>query len=431
MNCQRKRVFRALLLALVAGTALCQEEVLTLTLEDAVQSALENNVAIKQSEISLDAKKRAARYSWNPVSPEISLDGTYSIALPNTNDEDATLTAGATISSTLTPSLYTSIKGADIERDLQEMIFDNDIRAVELEVRKNYYSLLYQQQQVELQEKSLETTKKQYESNLAKYNRGTLSRLDVLSAQVSYQNDELDLKSLKSELDNAMASFKQTIGIPQSQKIELSGSFDDVLALKSISVDTQDVRSFDVASLESQIDSAKNSLLASRFSAWGPSLTASYSYDYWSYDSGATWDDGGTFKVSVVIPLDGYLPWSEGAQGIATQKDTLADLELQLEDAKTSLEVSLSTLQNQINQYLENLSLRQNSIELAQTTYDMTQDAYNHGTKDLLSLQSAFDELLSSRVNLIYEAYNLVCALLDLENTIGLPFGTLLRGGAE
>ena len=55
----------------------------------------------------------------------------------------------------------------------------------------------------------------------------------------------------------------------------------------------------------------------------------------------------------------------------------------------------------------------------------MALDAYNHGTKDLLSLQNAQDSLFSTRVNLLNQAYTLETTVLNLENIIGVPFGTL------
>ena len=216
---------------------------------------------------------------------------------------------------------------------------------MELDVRKNYYSLLYKIEEISLKEKSLETSKNQYESNLAKYKRGTLSRLDVLSAQVSYQNDQLELKSLNAEMENSIASFKRLVGLPQETKISLSGSFENILNLKNISIEGMELNSFSVESLQKQIDSSKNSLLASRFTAYGPSLSASYSYNYSSIDDGGSnWDDNGTLSLQASIPLDGFLPWSNSSLNIQSKKDSVKSLELELEDAKVSLEVNKSML---------------------------------------------------------------------------------------
>ena len=423
MGCLKKKIF--VLFFSIAAFAFADENIIELSIEDAVKSALENNVSIKQSEISLDAKKRESDYSWNSISPSISGTGRYSKNIPGTSDDKASLSAGISLSATLSPSVYTSAKNAGLSYSQQQLSYQNDLRSVELNVRKNYYSLLYKIEEISLKEKSLETSKNQYESNLAKYKRGTLSRLDVLSAQVSYQNDQLELKSLNAEMENSIASFKQLVGLPQDAKISLSGSFENILNLKNISIEGMELNSFSIESLQKQIDSAKNSLLASRFTAYGPSLSASYSYNYSSIDGGSNWDDNGTLTLQASIPLDGFLPWSNSSLNVQSKKDSVKSLELELEDAKTSLEVNISTLMNKINQCLENIALRKSSIELAQTTYEMTLESYSHGTKDLLSLQTASDNLLSAKVNLISEAYNLICAVLDLENAAGIPFGTL------
>lgn len=423
MESLKKKVF--VLFFSIASFCFADENIVELSLEDAVKNAMKNNVSIKQSEISLDAKKRGADYSWNSISPSVSGTGRYSKNIPGSSDDKASLSAGISLSASLSPSVYTSAKDAELSYSYQQSLYQNELRSVELDVRKNYYYLLYKAEEISLKEKSLETSKNQYESNLAKYKRGTLSRLDVFSAQVSYQNDQLELKSLNAEVENSIASFKQLVGIPQDTEIRLSGSFENILNLKDISIDGMEFNSFSVESLQKQIDSAKNSLLASRFSSYGPSISASYSYNYSSVDGGSSWDDNGTLSLQASIPLDGFLPWSSGALDVQSKKDSVKSLELELEDAKTSLEVNVSTLMNKINQCLENIDLRKSSIDLAQTTYEMTLESYNHGTKDMLSLQTAMDNLLSAKVNLISEGYNLICAILDLENAAGIPFGTL------
>ena len=66
-------------------------------------------------------------------------------------------------------------------------------------------------------------------------------------------------------------------------------------------------------------------------------------------------------------------------------------------------------------------------IDVAQKTYEMTQQAYNRGTRDILVLQNAASSLQQSKLRLKSDTFNLVSAILDLENAAGLPFGTLLK----
>ena len=134
---------------------------------------------------------------------------------------------------------------------------------------------------------------------------------------------------------------------------------------------------------------------------------------------------GNALGVSVSIPLDGYLPWSTGALSVAAQKATLKDLQLQLENQKTTAEISIQNSAKSIMQAQSQLDLRKKNVELAQKTYDMTLNAYNHGSRDLLKLQNAADSLMSAKINLMQQKFTLISAVLDLENTLGIPFGTL------
>ena len=57
----------------------------------------------------------------------------------------------------------------------------------------------------------------------------------------------------------------------------------------------------------------------------------------------------------------------------------------------------------------------------------MTKDAYNHGSRDLLSLQTASDSLLNARTDLAQQEYTLITKIINLEYTLGVPFGSLGR----
>ena len=403
-------------------------EVVTLTVDDSVQRAVTGNISLKEDAITLNAAKRTATYSWNGVSPTLSASGNLSKS--NTSDTDTAYVRGS-VSVSLSPSLFTTIQSAKLNYEKGELDYASAVRTIELNVRKSYYSLLYEQEKITLDERNVESTKKQYESNLAKYNSGALSQLDVLSTQVTYQNSQLSLESAKVSWQNDIATFKQLLGIPLSTEIVLAGSLEAVLTVPEITLEGVEQNSTTITSLEKQVEIADTSLLATRFSAYGPALSFSWTYQPTasSGDNYGEWSDKGSVSLGVSIPLDGWLPWSTGALSVAAKKDSVETLKLQLEDAKTTFAADTQSYLRKIAQSKASITQRKASIDLAQKTYDMTLTAYNHGTKDLLSLQSASDSLLSAKVNLMSEAYTLASAILDLENTIGVPFGTLTKQG--
>ena len=421
-----KKVGAVFFLAFFLLNVHCTGQVIVLTPETAVEKALESNITVLQNKLSLGLKKREKNFSWNSISPTLSASGSYTKAVPGKNDAKGAISVGASLRTTLTPGLYTTIKNSALAYENQEITYETALRNVQVAVLKSYYTILYEKENLELQKKSLETKKNQYVANLAKYNRGMISKVDVFTARLNYDNSVLSVETMKTNHENSIAQFKQICGIDQSAEVEFTGSFDRILGLEKFSMEGTEKKSLAIESLEKQISMAKNQIMALRFSAWGPSLTAGYSYNYSSNDDGSTWDDGGSLSLSASIPLDGLLPWSKGSQSVESQKDSLKSLELQLENEKTAFEINSDALEKKIQTCMANIRLRKTAVELAETTYSMVLEAYGHGTRDILALQNSEDNLLTARVNLILEANTLVASIYDLENLCGMEFGTLL-----
>lgn len=395
-----------------------------LNINDAVELAVSNNLSIKEKKISLDGYERKYRYSWNSINPSISASASYSKPVAPSEAGDDTKTLAGTISLSISPSLYTTMKTAKLNYENGKLTYDTAVRTIELSVRKAFYKLLYEQDNIKLQKQNLESAKKQYDQNLQKYNQGGISRLDVLSAQVSYENQKPKVLAAETAYENDLAAFRQSLGLEQKSEIKLKGSLDELLKIGEISIEDVIVNSPEIAALEKQLEIAKTSVLANRFSAYGPTIAGTYRVQN-TKTGNADDTKTGSVSVSVTIPLDGWLPWSSDAQTIANAKDNVKTLELQLEDEKTTVAVNTESYLRSIEEAKATIKSLEASVDLAQQTYDMTLTAYSRGTKDLLSLQTALDNLLEAQVNLKSEAYTLISNILDLENALGIPFGTL------
>ncbi|MBQ9624454.1 MAG: TolC family protein [Treponema sp.] len=405
-----------------------------LSVDEAVEMAKKNNVSVARGKITLDAAARAKAHSWNSVSPSASVSASSSIPVDSLSDTESKYTASygvsASVSVSLSGNLFTSMNAAKIAYESGKLTFDDAVKSVELSVREAFYGLLYEKENIVLQEKNLEIAKTQYNNNLAKYNQGRLSEIDVLSAEVNYKSKIPTVESARTTFLNDLASFKQTLGLSLDEEVELDGSLDDLINLNEITVDEKNVQSSSIKQLEYKIASAKNSVMDKRFSAFSPSLKASLDWSdrswYVGYDGTAPdAQKSASISLSATIPLDGVLPWSARNDAIDTAKDTLKDLELQLENEKKNLTRTVMSSLRSIKQSQESIKYKQANVKLAQKTYDMTAEAYNRGAKDLLTLQNANTSLLNAQVSLKSETLTLIKAILNLENTIGIPFGTL------
>lgn len=413
------------------------ETVRSLTVDEAVELAKKNNVSVARSQITLDAVARAKAHSWNSMSPSASVSASSTVPIDALSDSDSNYTASfgvsATVSVSLSANLFTSMNAAKIAYESGKLTFDDAVKSVELGVREAFYGLLYERENIILQERNLEIAKTQYNNNLAKYNQGRLSEIDVLSAEVNYKSKIPTVESARTTFLNDLASFKQTLGLHLAEKIELAGTLDDLINLNEISVDVKNVQSSSIKLLEYELENAKNSVLETRFLAFAPRLNASFNWSdekwYVGYDGTLPEDKkakkSASISLSATIPLDGVLPWSTRNDAIDSAQDKVKKLELQLDNEKKNLARTVMSSLRSIKQSQESIKYKQANVTLAQKTYDMTAEAYNRGTKDLLTLQNANTSLLNAQVSLKSETLTLIKTILNLENTIGVDFGTL------
>ena len=407
----------------VINVGYSEDSIKKLTVDEAVILAADNNISLQRQRISLNTLEKKKNTSWNGISPSLSASGSASIPF---EDGDISYSVSGSVGLSFTPSLFTSIKSAKLNYENGVTSYENAVRNIELNVRKIFCSLLYTKENIELQQRKMETAKSLYESNLAKYNRGQLSELDLLNSQYSYESVIPTLQSLQNSYENSIATFKQTLGLSQDVQIELVGNIEEYLNIGKIEINKSIEEVPAVKTILANIELAKTSLLATRFSAWGPSISASYSYG--KAGTSASSDlrtTGNSLSLSLRLPLDGFLPWSNGALSIANQKANLQDLELQLKEKKESVALEIQNNIKNIEQAQAQLKVLESNVQLAQKRYNMTLTAYNHGSKDLLTLQNASDALMTARDNLNSQKIKIFSAILDLENTLGVPFGTL------
>lgn len=407
-----------------------------LTVEDAVSLAMSSNLTVTQGKMDLDLLKLKNKYSWNSVSPSFSLSGEVSGNKAGTKetfeDADPTLSWSASggVSLRLASSLATTIKDAKLAYEAGQLSYENTKRSIELNVRKTFYSLLYFNENLELQKRNLETLKQTYESNLLKYNQGRLSELTLLTSQYNYESKIPSVTNLQANYDNSIDNFKITLGLDIDDEIELVGNLEELtskdLNNKLLDVNIEELPAIKL--LNKNIESSKNKLASTRFSAYGPTVSLSTQIRANGGIKPKTDERYNlSYSANVSIPLDGYLPWSNTALGVKSQKEQLEKQIQSMEQTKKSTEISIRNSYNAIKQAKTQLALYEKNVELMQKTYDMTKTAYNAGSSDFLTLQKAEDNLYQAKYNVQNQRYTIISSMLELENTLGIQFGTLVQ----
>lgn len=412
------------------------QKTLTITVEDAVDQALKTHIDIQRGTITLNQKKREKNHSWNSVLPSLSVSGTGS----DTNtwkDSDTntlSLSAGIDASLTLDLGLANKIKKIKSAYEAEQTTFDATVRSTESAVRQSFYYLLYLKEKWNSAKSTCDSYKRTYEQTQAKYNRGVASQIDLLSSQVNYESAKPDVDSAESDFMNALMQFVDTVGfdIEYGTKIELSGTLDTADKVKEISHDEIEKNlsnAPEIKTLEANLKTAAEAKKSTQLSTLFPSLKLSGSFtpELWSKETKSgteTETPNWSASLGISLPLDSWIPGSAGRDTIAALDDTVKDYEVQLSNKKKTIKTSAIEKLKDIELSKKTVEARRLNLSLAEQSYEMTEEAYNRGTKDLLTLQNSLDTLEKAQLQLKNEQYNLISNVLDLENMLGMDLET-------
>ena len=232
--------------------------------------------------------------------------------------------------------------------------------------------------------------------------------------------------------ENALDSFKTILGFPQETVISLDGSLSGAISGNIADTRAGANGSLESASLAKSIQSMEAQRNSIRNSAYIPNLRLSWSSTPLyanNIQNERSWNDNGSFSVTLGINLDSFLPWSSARTQIENLNDNIQSVQIQLSDSLRNRENRINNNIRTIERITESLEAMRLNVELAQSTYELHEEAYRMGAADFQQLRGSRDGLEQSRNRLLQEQFALISALLDLEKELNIPFGTLFIGG--
>ncbi len=435
------------------------EETVTLSLEQALDYALQNSRTLKSNDIDLALKERAAKYSWNVFLPTVTVAGTMSRATeyspssaamaqmmaamagttgttPKTDfdgEEDHWTTVGS-ISASLNLSLayIWQIRAKKADFEVGKITWEQSQKETLLNVKKLFYGLLLQQESLKIQKATLENARQRMVQAQTNYRNGTIPELSLLQTQVNYQNTRPDVEQQEQALGQSLDTFAFLLGMPVGTKIVLDGSIEpkyieaDVISL----IETYGANDLNLRSLQSNLDVLNLNLKALDIATWTPALSISYGWQpayignegawhFWGdIGSDDKWYDSGSLSLTLAWNITNMLPWSSNRQQAKDLKANIAKLELTMETLRENQKMEVRKAVDTLNQAKQQIDAMGRNVTLAQRAYDATYRSYRNGMTELLDLRDAEESLNKAKLGLLNQKFNYISALMDLENTL-------------
>lgn len=364
-----------------------ENEVLKLSLEDAMKLAEENNQQVKLSELALEKAKlgrqqyrhqdkriRDAIDSWEQMTPEEKADMDLEEYMTRLGEYEA-------LSSFDTSSQMDLLdKKTEVYLKLAEAGIDVTIRGIRFGVEAAYYGAISARDNRLLAEAAVERYQDLLRIAEAKYNAGVVAKTEVLDAQVQLAKAEADLLKAKSQEEKAYINLKKLLGLAQDELIELTDTFDYKPA------------DFDVTLEELIAEALKNRI--DIMSAEGAYEVAKLDFDL----------------NSKVYPSNTFI--------YKEKQHAMEDARIKLEDTKASVEAEVRQIWLDFEEAKVNIPVLDKALEMAEESLRLARLSYEAGlvrSVDVAAAEEGLRQVQLQRSGVIYN-YNL--ARLKLENVV-------------
>ena len=443
--------------------------------DEAVELALKNNLSLESSRTSLETRKRASQYSWNQFIPNVTVAGILS------RDNEASTSSGVTavaptglINNLPMPPGTTLPPGADVylsvpysvdlpqwhivssiqtSLNISAAMFENMRRLrldyegglltygkakaqLERDVRKMYHSMLLLQENIALLRLSAENVDRQVQMAQANYNAGLAPELTLLQARVARENLRPTIDQAENGLKLSMAQFAMYLGLDYDTPFELVPVTEnagfiplDVTELISRAAngkpDILELR-HTILMMKSARQAQVLSLTPSLSLSWN--LNSAFIRDPWKdpwFDNGDDWMKSGSFSVTMGLRLHSLIPFSTDFQGIKNLDDQIRTANIGLAQMINGTEIEIYNTVLALERTRISAQAQAQTVDLAERSYRLTEEAYRAGLQDYFQVQNSEQSLRQARVQMLEQQFNYLNGLIDLEYSIGVPFGTL------
>jgi len=449
--------------------------------DEAVERAIKNNLVLESARVTASTKKRASDLSWNQFIPGVTVagslildnekgkvtgmapvkwddvkdkipsgsPGTFELSSPagtiynyvtQYSMESSQWHVAGSIQMSLNISIAMFENMHRLKLDYQGGLIAYDKAKLQLErdVRKAYNSMLLLQENIAVFRESFEAAGRRVQLARANYNAGLAPELTLLQAQVAMENMKPTIDQVENAYRLSMANFAMFLGMDYDTPFELTPLKHTV---DFISLDVKDLISKsasgkpDINELRHNILLLKSARKAQTLSLL-PALTLNWNTtpafigDPWkdSWGDNDLWRKSGSLTISLGLRLNSLIPFSQDFQGIRSLDDQITGANIGLARMIQGTEIEIYNTVLALSKTQITAEAQAQTVALADRAYRLTEQAFRAGLQDLLQVQNAELELKQAKVSMLEQQFNYLNSLLDLEYSIGVPFGTLNPG---
>lgn len=426
---------------LLLEKAEASETPVVITLEQALEIALSENVSVKVADMEIQRTGYAKKGAYAALFPQIDLVGSYQRTIKKQAMYMAmgegqepmkievgmfnTLNASASAALPLVSAqLWKSIKisGMDVELAVEKA------RSSRLEtvtqVKNSYFAILFAKEAFEVYKSVYENAMDNFKEVQKKYDAQKVSEFELVRAKTTVEQAIPNVYNAESTVILALWQLKAVLGVDLEMNIDVAGQLSDYSQQMFYDIHQHDSVSLDNNSAMKQL-AIQTEMLAETVKlqkyANIPTLAASFNFSYMSMANDVAfknfpWIPYSTAGISLSIPI---FAGGKRYQAIRQAKNQYEQVKLQADNTERQLMIAVRQNLNTMEMNMKSYYAAQNAVASAQKAYDIAEAAYRVGRSTLIELNDAQLALTQSRLAESQAIYNFVVAKAQLEQTIG------------
>ena len=345
-----------------------EQDALELTLEDAIEAALQDNPTIEQAQLALeDSKVKYERGEFSIKKVEDSIKDIYG---------KHSLTYLEQITKN---ELINELSWEIAQREYQDTI---DTQKAEIE--KMYFSVVHAQKNAEIYEENVNVSKALYENTQKRFALGLVTQKDVASAELNYEKARKDLTDIGQKLKTAKMNLNIMLGYGVTDEVILADN-----------PDHKPLPEVDMAEVLKHAQENRTDL-----------VKAQLAHE--------------VAKIEMDITAKKYPPL---VYEYRTKEVALKQAEQALENAAKMVEMDVRNKYSTVLNKKEAIRIGEKSVGLAQKVVDLTTISHDAGVAVLTDVQQAQIAFKAEQLMLAQNILDYNLAVLGFEKSLGNELG--------
>lgn len=408
------------------------------TLQQCLDYAMENNITLKKARLQQQQATEDVKGAKSALLPSLSASTNHSLGYRPWQDNGTTTVTNGQVNSKISKSYYNGsyglnaqwtvwngnrnrnqLKLTQLQEDAQELALQESANNIQEKIAQLYVQILYLTEAVKVSEQSLETSKKNEERGREMVEVGKMSKADLAQLSAQRASDEYNIVEAQSNIRNYKLQLKQLLELTDNEAFDIATPIaTDAMALSAIpSLTTVYEQALTVRpEIEAGKLAVKENDLNLKIAQAGKLPTINLTGGLGTSTNSLSNNGWGTqlktnFDASAGLSLS--LPLFDQRQ----TKTAVNKAKLQREQALLDLQDQQKQLYQTLESYWLDAETNQQKLRAAiateeseQQSFDLLQEQFRLGLKNIVELMTGKDKLLQAQQNRLQSKYQTLLA---------------------